>query len=1211
MENVTEKDVLDWARQFLAKANEELTKEEMKEQKKYASLVQNPEYKTFLSQMLDESSQIRDNRKLNKRVLRIVKKYGIPNFFSAFDRFLLCLYRMGGYWFPAVAMPIFKKKLRAETMKMIIAEERPLLTRHLKERWESHIGQNVNLLGEVVIGDGEARNRYEHYLEALAEPDIHYISIKISGIYAQIRSLSYERNKTELSEMVAAIYRKAMAHPYVDREGCAHAKFVNLDMEEYKDVHLTMDVFLETLGRPEFKNYSAGIVIQAYLPDAEGLQKRLLDFAKKRVDDGGAPLKMRLVKGANLQMERVVSSLRGWENPVFRTKIDVDANYLHILDIALQPANVKACHVGVASHNYFSIAYVHLLAEKNGVSEYVTFEMLEGMANNLPRVMRKLQKQIILYTPVVKANHFLNAISYLVRRLDENTGDDNFLRYTFNLKLDSSHWRFLAEQFQEAYKRKDCLRATPFRVQDRTKAPVPIADIDTFANEPDTDLDLSQNREWALTILAKWEVAAKESNRIVPVQIGDNEIHTDWKRLYYDRSRNMAVCFYEANLSSREQVAAIIDIAEKDASGWWRTSVDKRNEILHRTADNLSARRGDLIGCMAAVTGKTFMEGDVEVSEAIDFCRYYPITMKAFDRLSTISHRPKGVILVIPPWNFPLAIPVGGVASALAGGNAVILKPATVALPVAWEFAKCFWDAGVPREALQIVCPAKRDSLAYLTAHPSVKQVILTGGTDTAFRLLENSPKTPLSAETGGKNVIIVTGAADLDHAILNIVASAFGNAGQKCSACSLLLLDKRAYYDDVFKAKLKDAVTSMRAGSVWDTMTVVGPMIDNKNEKLLHAVEHLDPGESWLVAPEFVDEQKYILKPTVKWGVKPSGYTFKNELFAPLLSVVCINDLEQGIEYANSSEYGLTAGLQSLNEDERQVWRDRIEAGNLYINRGITGAIVRRQPFGGMKRSAFGGGVKAGGPNYVSCFVELTENELPETSVNSPFDEFAGEEKDKNRLNYAAGSLAKAWQDEFSQEKDVSHIYGEENIFRYLPLKSVGFRVEEKDSLADVLIVLLAASIAGTPLTVSISAENPKMRAITSAVAKLKEMRLHQQANAQIRTQPDLPPPAPPVNVHARTQIKVQSADVFIEEMGTYERVRTCSPDLPDAFYRKAAELGKHIAYNKPLAEGRIELLHYLKEQSIAYEYHRYGSIFGEKNRRLPTADCGMKDDF
>jgi RHH-type proline utilization regulon transcriptional repressor/proline dehydrogenase/delta 1-pyrroline-5-carboxylate dehydrogenase len=1123
MENkVSTTEVIEWAKQFLAKADQELTPEEVKEQKKFASLVQTPEYKTFLSKMLDESSQIRDNAKLNKRVRQLIKEYGIPDFFGSFDQLLIRAYLLGGFLFPAIAMPIFKSKLRKETDKIIISEERPKLTKHLEGRWNSKIGQNVNLLGEVVLGDEEAKHRYLHYLEALEEPDINYISIKLSGIYAQIHSLSYERNKEELCDKVASIYQKAMDFPYTDPNGKKQAKFVNLDMEEYKDSELTLDVFISVLSRPEFKNYSAGIVVQAYLPDASGFQKRLLAFAKKRCAEGGAPIKMRLVKGANLQMESIVSSLRGWPNPVHRSKVEVDANYLHILDVALQPENLKVCRIGVASHNYFSIAYAYLLAEKNNVTEYVTFEMLEGMANNLPRVMRNLQKQIILYTPVVKSNHFLNAISYLVRRLDENTGKENFLSYTFNLKLDSPQWNFLAEQFLKAYQLKDTVNTTPYRTQDRTKKQAPVQNIHTFANEPDTDLDLPQNRKWALDVLKKWRSEGNEKN---------------------------FSC--KANLSTLEQVKEILAMAEKDASGWRKTSVDKRNEILHQVAENLCAKRGDLIGCMSAVTGKIFTEGDVEVSEATDFARFYPLSMKEIDGLKTVSHAPKGIILVISPWNFPLAIPVGGVVAALAGGNTVLLKPATVALPVAREFAQCFWEAGVPKDALQIVCPAERSSLNYLTAHPSVKHVILTGGTDTAFRLLENSPRTPLSAETGGKNAIIVTANADQDHAILNVVSSAFSNAGQKCSACSLLLLDKKIYNDETFKSKLKDAVRSMHTGSVWDTMNVVGPMIDNNNEKLQHAIENPEDGESWLVAPEFADEKKYILKPTVKWGVKPGSYTFKNELFAPLLSVVCIDDLKQGIEYANSSEYGLTAGLQSLNEAEQTLWKNSIEAGNLYINRGITGAIVRRQPFGGMKRSAFGGGIKAGGPNYVSCFIEFTENPI------------AG----KDRVKLAKESYEKAYETIFSKEEDVSNIYGEENIFRYLPLKNMGFRVQNNDPLDDISLVLLAAHIAKTPLIVSLSEDNPNKQAIEKAVSSLSGIIL-----------------------------KVQSEAEFIVEMDKYERIRTCSGDLSDAFYRKAAELGKYIANTKPLVEGRLELLHYLKEQSITYEYHRYGSIFGEE---------------
>jgi RHH-type proline utilization regulon transcriptional repressor/proline dehydrogenase/delta 1-pyrroline-5-carboxylate dehydrogenase len=1166
MEKITSTEVLEWAKQFLDKAEKELTPQEVKEQKKYASLIQTPANKTLLSKMLDESSQVRDNKKLAKRMKLLIEEYGVPDFFSPFDRFQLRLFTSIGYLFDGISIPLFKERLRKETDKIIISEERPALTGHLSGRWKSKIGQNVNLLGEVVLGDGEANHRYLHYLEALKEPDINYISIKLSGIYAQIHPLSYEQNKKELCKLVATIYQQAIDYPYTDQDGVTKPKFVNLDMEEYKDTELTLDVFEEVLSMPQFKNYSAGIVVQAYLPDAGLFQERLLKFARKRYAEGGAPLKMRLVKGANLQMESIISSLRGWENPILPTKVDVDANYMHILDVALQPENAEAMHIGVASHNFFSIAYAYLLSEKYGTSEYVTFEMLEGMANNLPRVMRNFGKQIILYTPVVKKEHFLNAVSYLVRRLDENTGKDNFLSYSFNLKLDSPQWNFLANQFAEAYNQKDSVQPKSFRSQNRKEKPVPVKDINVFRNEPDTDLDLHENREWALESLRKWGTLVNDKNFIVPVQIGDREEITAHKKKYYDRSRNDEVCFCEANLSSLEQIKEIIAIAGEDKPEWRKTSVNRRNEILHQVADNLSAKRGDLIGCMSAITGKTFMEGDVEVSEAIDFCRFYPITMKHFDELKTVENTPKGIILVIPPWNFPLAIPVGGVAAALAGGNTVILKPATVALPVAWEFAKCFWDAGVPKETLQVVCSADRSSLNYLTAHPSIKHVILTGGTDTAFRLLENSPKTPLSAETGGKNAIILTGNGDQDHAILNVVSSAFSNAGQKCSACSLLLLDKKTYNDENFKSKLRDAVTSMRTGSVWDTMNMVGPMITNDNDKLLHAIENLEEGESWLVAPEFLDEKKYMIKPTVKWGVKPASFTFRNELFAPLLSVVCIDDLEQGIEFANSSEYGLTAGLQSLDEEEQLLWKNSIEAGNLYINRGITGAIVNRQPFGGMKRSAFGGGIKAGGPNYVSCFVEFAENEVPVTSVKSQLSDLVDTDKDKNRLNYAAESYKNAWGTEFSLERDVNHIYGEENIFRYLPLKSIGLRVQENDDLCDILLILLAVTIAKTPVTVSISGSDSKLQAIEKAALTLLGI-----------------------------VIKMQDEDRFVEEMENYERIRICSPAASDAIYLKAAKLGKHIANNKPLAEGRLEMLHYLKEQSIAYEYHRYGSIFGD----------------
>jgi RHH-type transcriptional regulator, proline utilization regulon repressor / proline dehydrogenase / delta 1-pyrroline-5-carboxylate dehydrogenase len=1178
MEKINTSEVLEWAKDFLAKSENELTANELKEQKKYAILIQNPSDKTLLSKMLDESSQIRDKKKLALRIKILIKQYGIPQFLSPIDSFLFKLYTSFGYRFYYIAVPIIKYRLRSDTAKVIINEQPALLNRHLNERQHQHIGQNVNLLGEVVLGNGEANKRYEHYLEALKDPRINYISIKISGIYAQINPLNYAQNKLDLCERLTRIYQQTIDYKFIDEKGVAHNKFVNLDMEEYKDAELTLDVFKTVLSLPQFKNYSAGIVIQAYLADAENLQSELLEFAKKRVIDGGTPLKMRLVKGANLQMESIISSLKGWENPVLHSKVEVDANYLHLLDLALKPENAKVLHIGVASHNFFSIGYAYLLAKKNGVEEEVTFEMLEGMANHLPRVMRSLDRQIILYTPVVKNEHFLNAVSYLVRRLDENTGKDNFLSYSFGLKYDSTQWNFLKQQFIEAFEMKDKMEAVSYRTQDRTNSN-PLKEVSetnselstincqlsTFKNEPDTNFDLKQNRLWADKIRENWKKSATDKPYQIPVQVGDKEFFSDRKQTYYDHNQTEEVCVCEASLSSLDQVKEMITIAESDASNWRKTPLSQRNLILHQVAENLSNERGNLIGCMSAITGKTFGEGDVEVSEAIDFCRFYPITMKAFDDLDTVTCTPKGIVLVIPPWNFPLAIPVGGVAASLATGNTVILKPATVALPVAWEFAKSFWAAGVPKDALQVVCTDGREPLNYLTSHPAIKHIILTGGTDTAFRLLENNPTCPLSAETGGKNAIILTSSGDRDHAIQNIVTSAFSNAGQKCSACSLLLLEKEVYNDPAFKTKLIDAVTSIQTGSAWIGGNVVGPMITNNNEKLLHAIEHLEEGEWWLVKPEFVDEKRFILKPTVKWGVKPASFTFQNELFAPLLGVVCIDSLEQGIELMNNSEYGLTSGLQSLDESEQLLWKNSIEAGNLYINRGITGAIVNRQPFGGMKRSAFGGGIKAGGRNYVSCLVNISENPISNNAINSDsaFKAHATilNPTERNRFNFAVDSYRKSMSNEFSVELDINNLLGERNTFRYIPLNNMALRIQQSDNLCDIFMILAAAKITGAELNISLNKDDSKAVILKTV------------------SQNDF-------------QIKFQTEAEFLTDMINFSRIRCCGDMLSASFYQKAAKLGKYIATAKPVAEGRLELLHYVKEQSIAFEYHRYGSI-------------------
>ncbi|MGP1623397.1 bifunctional proline dehydrogenase/L-glutamate gamma-semialdehyde dehydrogenase [Bacteroides heparinolyticus] len=1129
-------EVQEWVLKLYDTCEQTITDEERKEQHKYAVMVQRPQDKRFLVKMLDESSQIRDRKKLAARIKTLIDRYGIPQFLNKRDAFLFKMYQTFGHHFDFIAIPIIKKRLRMDTSKVILDEARPKLTEHLAERFKQKIGQNVNLLGEVVLGNGEADHRYNHYLEALEAPDINYISVKISGIYAQTHALNYEESFPELVNRMSALYRKAMEFPYTDENGVKRSKFVNLDMEEYKDAHFTLRLFKEVLGKPEFKNYSAGIVVQAYLPDAYDFQTELLEFAKARAAEGGAPLKMRLVKGCNLEMETVVSSLRGWPNPIRTSKTEVDANYLHLLERALQPENAKALHLGVASHNLFTIAYAYLLSRKSGSSEYMTFEMLEGMADHVWRAQSILGNHVILYAPVVKDEHFLNAVSYLVRRMDENTAPDNFLTHSFNLKPGTDTWNFLQKQFEDAYRMKDTLTHMPTRTQNRLKAYAPVPPSDTMKNEPDTDFDLLQNQEWVRNIFAKWKKSPDDTPEIIPLQIGAETVVCEKRHRYMDRCQDDEVCVCEMSQANSEQVKQIIDIAEKDPAGWRNTTLEQRHRIMYDAANRLAEMRGDLIGCMCAVTGKTVVEGDVEVSEGVDYARFYTTSMKPFAALADVDITPKGVILVISPWNFPCAIPIGGIVAALAGGNTVILKPATVAAPVAWMFAKAFWDAGVPKEALQVVI-TDREALNVLTTAPAIKHIILTGGLETAEKILKNAPAKPLSAETGGKNAIILTASGDRDHAIMNIVTSAFGNAGQKCSACSLLLVERSVYEDKNFQDKLKDAATSMKVGSVWNPGNVVGPMITNENDKLYKALE-LEPGESWLVPPRFIDKKKYILAPTVKWGVTPKSYSFRTEIFAPVLSVVCFDNLQETIRSINNLEYGLTSGLQSLDENEQALWKNTMCAGNLYINRGITGAIVNRQPFGGMKFSAIGGGLKAGGPNYCSSFVKITD-------------------KPDSNTDYRK-SYAEAFAKEFAHARDINNLYGEQNVLRYLPVERMVLRLFPGDSNEEARMIAFAAQTCHTPLVISFGEDDDRTEALASTGCPLKK----------------------------------EDLKTFYDSLDNYYRIRTCSSDIPDGFYKEVSAMNMYVATAPPVKNGRVELLHYLKEQSITFEYHRYGSI-------------------
>lgn len=1183
------------ARTLQQRARELQTPQERRQQAEFDRMMQTPNDKTTLTQLTDQAFRSRRPHRAADQLVHILDVQGIPRFFTSLDRALLKGFQSFGNYLPGVAMPFVKEKMQHETANVILPAERELLVHHLRNRRQEGVRMNVNYLGEALLGEEEAESRLQNYLHALQLDDIEVVSVKISTIYSQIRPIAREHTVQILCDRLELLFRAAGKVTFQHADGSEVPKLVYLDMEEYRDMELTAEAFMRTLDRPGLESATAGIVLQAYVPDSFPMQRRITGWARERVAAGGAPIVLRLVKGANMEMERLEAGLHGWPQAPYKTKIETDANYKRMLRFGMLADNLKAVRLGVASHNLFELAYGLTLAHAANVDHEVQFEMLEGMANHQRRALFEQTDNLLLYAPACDKDKFVNAIGYLVRRLDENTGPDNFLRYAFRLQVDSPDWRRLEQLFRESYAAMDTVSGEPRRTQDRNQPTQPTEPSDRpwqlFHNEPDTDFSLSQNVAWAEDLISTWKPRAGAAAATIPLVIDSQEITADRdQRESVDPSRPGTVVarYHQGTVAD---AAAAVAAAVVDADGWRSKSASDRREILARAADELRRRRGDLMGAALAEGGKVLTESDPEVSEAVDFARFYGQTAQYFCDLPDVEATGRGVVAVVSPWNFPIAIPCGGVAAALAAGNTVILKPASDTVMVAYEMCRCFWRAGVSRRALQFLpCPGGSVG-QYLASHRDVDTVILTGGTATAQSMLRDRPEMRLMAETGGKNATIVTALADRDQAIKNVLESAFGHCGQKCSATSLLILEREVYEDPQFKQNLCDAAESFHVGSAWELHNRLGPMIRPASGHLEQALKELEQGESWALLPHQDSENPYRTTPAVKWGVQPGSVTHLTEFFGPVLGVMCANDLYHAIELVNQTGYGLTSGLESLDDREQAIWVDSIRAGNLYINRGTTGAIVLRQPFGGMGKSAFGPGIKAGGPNYVAQLMRFAETGTSSTRDHNVVDRqlarFSEElaqlieqdlppfpAKDLRRVNAAIASYDFYDQQEFSQRHDHFRLIGQDNERRYLPVRELRVRVHRDDSCFDVLARVCAAKAAGCRTTVSFPMEYDEQ-----VITRLDEM-TDDWAGA--------------------IEVVEESNDMLAEVIrkGHTQRIRYANPQrVPYEIRLMAAETGLYVADMPVLGHGRIELLWYFEEQSISNSYHRYGNLGTRQN--------------
>jgi RHH-type proline utilization regulon transcriptional repressor/proline dehydrogenase/delta 1-pyrroline-5-carboxylate dehydrogenase len=1116
-------------------------------ERRLAKILKDPKGLDWTLRFVDRVIRPSDRKVAAAELARLSKD--LPKSLGSLDRLAISVGGSFAKSFSFIVIPIAKSVLR-KLVGHLIADARPKkLTKHIARSKSGGVSLNLNLLGEAVLGEKEANHRLKETFALLKRKDVDYVSIKLSAVASQLSMWGFETTVTRMVDKLTPIYEYAAKSKT--------QKFINLDMEEYRDLGLTMLVFKKLLSKPELKNLEAGIVLQAYLPDSYDALKELTEFAQMRTLEGGAGIKVRIVKGANLAMELVDAEWHGWNLATFGTKADSDANYKRLIEYAIHPERIKSLRIGIAGHNLFDLAYGHLLAERVGLSSRVEFEMLQGMAQHLSAQVKKSVGSLLLYTPVVRPSEFQVAVAYLTRRLEENGSPENFMSGVFDITKNVEVFEREKSRFELSIQKMEELTSTPNRKQNRLGEN--FSPMEVFENEPDTDTALRNNRDWVRQVLAG--AAALEGNL-----------------------KTHDVYLKEANLETYE-VEEMVTQARAAAAGW-SLDRDARKTLLLRCGVELAKTRGALLQLMIAEGGKTIGEADAELSEAIDFANFYAHSIDEITRTEQkdgVEFIPNQLVVVTPPWNFPVAIAAGGVLAALAAGSSVIIKPAPQVVNCVLAMVDTLWRAGIPKEVLHVALVPDNELGLQLVGHNKVDAVILTGAFETAQLFKSYRPRMQLAAETSGKNAIVVSPFADLDQAAADLSKSAFGHAGQKCSAASLGILVGSVFENKQFLKQLIDAVSSMQVGYGSESDVTVGPLIEAPSSKLERALTQLDEGETWLLKPKQLDDTGRLWRPGVKIGVQKDSFFHLNECFGPVLGLMKAKNLEHALELQNGTDFGLTAGVHSLNTEEIKYWLDNIEAGNLYVNRGITGAIVERQPFGGFKRSSVGWGLKAGGRNYLLQFGRFVETpktlSVDSTLLNDKVSTYLSQvaavvDSDKERawLQEAASSDSYWHKELYSRDSyglslDKGVMENEANYHRYLPLNNVVVRVSRTASKAEVARVVMAAKLTDTEIQLSFAKSFITSRNLSREELETLSGGFKISSSEEESFNPQILP--------GTKLLLVGPREARISEL----------QENPDLF----------VFGNDITKSGRITLLYLMREQAIAITQHRFGAIQSE----------------
>jgi RHH-type proline utilization regulon transcriptional repressor/proline dehydrogenase/delta 1-pyrroline-5-carboxylate dehydrogenase len=836
----------------------------------------------------------------------------------------------------------------------------------LRSLREQGVDFTIDLLGEVAVSEREAGDYAARYC-ALADflhasfggkkEDIPFtgqdISVKVSSFYSRLDPMDWEGSVRRTADGLRPVMRKAKEY------GIS----ITFDMEHYHYKGLIFAVFKRLAEEEEFLDLPfMGIAVQAYLKETEEDLSDLIRWAGER----RRQIAVRLVKGAYWDYEIVVNRQKGWPVPVFLKKEETDYNFEKLATLLLE--NAAVVRPAIATHNIRSISHAVVIADSVGIPrDAFEFQMLYGMAEPLRKALQKRGHKVRVYAPM---GELIPGMAYLVRRLLENTSNESFLRKSFRDKT----------SFEDLMKQPSI----------ESEAEISSPPEDHFKNEPARDFSISSNRDKMADAIGTLRGSI---NKSYPLLIGDREVMTGHEILSLNPARPRET-IGRVSLASKREADDAIREAVQVREDWGKTPPEERASCLFRAAREMRQKRFELAALEVCEAGKSWRDADADIAEAIDYLVYYGREML---RLGSTVHpgdypgeeneyfyRPRGIGVVISPWNFPLAIAAGMVSAAIVTGNCVIFKPSSLSPITGYRFVKIFLHAGLPPGVLQFLPGHGSEIGEYLVSHPAIDFIAFTGSRDIGLRIVKIAGETRekqrsikrVIAEMGGKNAIIIDETADLDEAVKGVLESALGYQGQKCSACSRVIV-----IGDVlatFSLRLKEAVESIPIGPPEDPGNGIGPVIDGIAQAKIREYIEIGKKEGKLLLERKVRTEGYFVGPAIFSDISPASRMATEEIFGPVIAIMRARDIDEAIHIANTSCYALTGGLYSRSPSNILKVKSDFKVGNLYINRKITGALVGRQPFGGFGMS--GVGSKTGGPDYLLQFlnpVSISENTL------------------------------------------------------------------------------------------------------------------------------------------------------------------------------------------------------------------------------------------